>query len=266
MWWLIGLVLAVGLLPLIGLVQTRRIRMTACCYADSSVPPAFDGFRIVQISDYHDSPHLQHGRPLLDAVRAESPDLIVLTGDLFNRRTQDGCQNALALVKEAVGIAPVFFVEGNHERRLRRYPQWREMLISCGVVVLENDAVCLLRGGDMLRIVGLRQYFDTAALRSLCDANGCNLVLSHRCECALQYRAAGASLILTGHAHGGQIRLFGRGVFGPEQGILPRYAAGLYRIGRAAMHVSRGIGNTIRFPRIFNVPEWNLITLSRTGR
>lgn len=265
MWWLIVLAtvaLASFLLLLIGYMQTRQIGRTTYRYTDAAVPQAFSGFRIAQISDYHDSRFVRHGKPLLDAVRHAEPDLIALTGDLFDRRRQDGCQHAFAFVKEAVRIAPVYFVEGNHERRLSRYPQWRRQLIRLGVMVLENEQVSLYRNGERLCIVGMRQAFDTGTLTRLCDDDAMHLVLSHRCENASQYAKAGKALVLTGHAHGGQIRLFGTGIYAPEQGVLPRFAAGAYGLGDATLYVSRGIGNTIHIPRIFDTPEWNLIILS----
>lgn len=269
MWWLTGLALAAALLLAVGCAQTRRVRMAAYRYADAAVPQAFDGFRIAQISDYHDSPFPRHGKKLLSAVREARPDVIVLTGDAFDRKRPHDCAHTFALVEEAVHIAPVLFVEGNHERRITGYPLWRRRLIALGVIVLEDDALTLFRDGSELRVVGMRQAFDTSALRRLCAGFPFALVLSHRSECAGQYALAGKALILTGHAHGGQIRLAGKGAYAPDQGVLPRYVAGAYRAGGATVYVSRGIGNTIRFPRIFDTPEWNLVTLScrtDTGR
>lgn len=265
MWWFLG---GVGILAAavfsVGFVQTRRFKTTTVRYRNDAIPASLDRFRIAQVSDYHDSPFRRHGQQLCDAIRAERPDIIVLTGDLFERRRPEGCTHAFSFVEQAVRIAPVFFVEGNHERRLKRYPQWRRMLIERGVLVLEDEAVTLFRDGDALRIVGMRQVFDTDALRALCCRDAVNLVLSHRCEFASQYRAAGSALVLTGHAHGGQVRLLGKGVYAPDQGLLPALDAGVYGLGKATLYVSRGIGNSIPAPRLFNTPEWNLIILSHS--
>ena len=194
-------------------------------------------------------------------MQEEKPDLIVLTGDLFNRRKPDSCGHAFAFVRTAVGIAPVFMVQGNHECQLSRYMEWREELIGLGVLILDDEAVTIYRSGCALRLIGMRQYFDTQTLVSLRMPDAPNLVLSHRPELAAQYARTGVDLVLCGHAHGGQIRLFGIPLYAPEQGVLPRYTAGMYTLGDTTLYISRGIGNTVRPPRLFCRPEWNLITL-----
>ena len=86
-----------------------------------------------------------------------------------------------------------------------------------------------------------------------------NVVLTHRPERFSIYAQTQADVILSGHAHGGQIRFGHRGVYAPQQGFFPKYTEGWYRIGKSSMYVSRGLGNTIAFPRVFNTPELNVI-------
>ena len=86
-----------------------------------------------------------------------------------------------------------------------------------------------------------------------------NVVLAHRPERFAIYAQTQADVMLSGHAHGGQIRFGHRGVYAPQQGFFPKYTEGWYRIGNSSMYVSRGLGNTIAFPRVFNTPELNVI-------
>ena len=86
-----------------------------------------------------------------------------------------------------------------------------------------------------------------------------NLVLAHRPERFPLYAGTGADVVLSGHAHGGQIRLFRRGLYAPQQGVFPKYTEGVYNSGDSILYVSRGLGNTIVTPRVFNTPELNVL-------
>ena len=90
--------------------------------------------------------------------------------------------------------------------------------------------------------------------------NRLNVVMAHRPELFPIYAGTGADVVLSGHAHGGQIRFHHRGLYAPEQGLLPKYTEGMYRRGASMLYVSRGLGNTIPFPRVFNTPELNVIS------
>ena len=261
MWWLIFPGAAI-----IALLLACLDRHRLCCrrgqYMSSKICAAFDGFVIAQVSDFHDFPYRRQTDRLLEALRKTKPDVIVLTGDLFNRRKPDACGHAFAFVRAAVKVAPVLMVQGNHECQLSRYLEWRKELIGLGVLVLDDEAVTIYRSGCALRIIGMCQYFDTQNLVSLRMPDAPNLTLSHRPELAAQYARAGVDLVLCGHAHGGQIRLCGIPLYAPEQGVFPRYTAGVHALGDTTLYISRGIGNTVKPPRLFCRPEWNLITLN----
>jgi predicted MPP superfamily phosphohydrolase len=101
-------------------------------------------------------------------------------------------------------------------------------------------------------------------LDAMLSENKLNIVMAHRPELFPIYAGTGADVILSGHAHGGQIRLFGHGIFAPGQGFFPRYTSGIYRSGTSLLHVSRGLGNTILVPRVFDTPELNVLQLQMT--
>lgn len=213
-------------------------------------------FTVVQVSDLHDRRFGTEQIKLLSAIRSTAPDLILITGDLFNRHNRRAYENAYAFVCGAVKIAPVYFAEGNHECALRETGErYIEAIREMGVHVLRDEYVD--RNG--IRLIGLRQYASPQTLEAMLDGDRLNLVLAHRPELFPIYAGTGADVILSGHAHGGQIRLFGRGIFAPGQGLFPRYTSGLYRSGKSLLHVSRGLGNTILVPRVFNTPELNIL-------
>ena len=214
-------------------------------------------FTIVQVSDLHDRQFGKEQEKLLSAIRDAKPDLIVITGDLFNRHRKSACKNAFAFIRGAVGIATIFFAEGNHECSLGETGErYIETIRDIGVHVLRDEYTDV----GSVRIIGLRQYASPQQLSALTEASRLNLVLAHRPELYPIYADTGADVVLSGHAHGGQIRLFGIPIFSPGQGIFPRFTSGIYQVGHSFLYVSRGLGNTIPFPRVFNTPELNVLT------
>ncbi len=213
-------------------------------------------FTAVQVSDLHDLCFGKDQCRLLAAIRDAKPNLILITGDLFNRRRKSACRNAFRFAEEAVTIAPVYFAEGNHEISLGEMGEsYIEMIRKHGVRVLRDEYADL----DGFRLIGLRQYASPETLAAFLDPDRPNVILAHRPELFPIYAGTGADFVLSGHAHGGQIRLFGFGFYAPGQGFFPRYTSGLYREGKSLLHVSRGLGNTIPFPRVCNTPELNVI-------
>lgn len=215
-----------------------------------------EAFTVVQVSDLHDRSFGKDQSKLLSAIRAAHADMIVITGDLFNRRRKNACKNAFSFVREAVQIAPVYFAEGNHECSLGETgEQYINAIRDMGVQVLQDEYA----DTKYARLIGLRQYAAPQQLEALSQGERLNLILAHRPELFPIYADAGADIVLSGHAHGGQIRLFGIAVYAPGQGLLPWYTSGFYRRWNALLFVSRGLGNTILFPRVFDTPELNIL-------
>ena len=246
---------------------------------DEGIPAAFDGLRIAQVSDLHNAEFGEGNTRLLDMLRNAAPDIIVITGDLVDANRTD-IPLALHFASEAVKIAPVYYVTGNHEGALRSYGTLREGLEQAGVTVLKNAATALERGGESVKLIGLddvnfafREELSSGPgalleekLNTLDVGVGFSIVLAHRPEYIDYYAAAaaGAGLVLSGHAHGGQFRLpFIGGLIAPGQGLFPKYDAGLYRSGGTQMVVSRGLGNSVIPLRVNNRPEIVLVTLER---
>lgn len=224
---------------------------------NEKIPAAFDGFRIAQVSDLHNT---AHWKDAVKALEKAQPDIIVLTGDLIDSRNTD-VDDALDFARAAVNIAPCFYVSGNHESRVSEWPLLRQGLKEAGVTVLEDEKVPLEREGSSITLLGLRDPDfggdQAAALEKLAaQEDGFTILLSHRPERLELYAQYGMDLVFSGHAHGGQVRIpFAGGLVAPHQGLFPKYDAGLYELNGTSMLVSRGVGNSIIPLRINNRPE-----------
>ena len=217
------------------------------------LPRAFDGCKIAHISDLHNTEIGKDNETLLNMLGEAKPDIIAITGDLIDSRKTDVAA-ALHFAGEAVKIAPCYYVTGNHEARASEYDVLKTGLIKLGVTDPSFSSDYLFHDEEAIM---------EAQLKALVDKDdGFTLLLSHRPELFEIYVTCNADLVLSGHAHGGQFRLpFIGGLAAPNQGLFPKYDAGLFSEGKTKMLVSRGIGNSI-FPfRFNNRPEIILIEL-----
>lgn len=269
-WYYILLIVLAALVVITaarGIWENHAVRSNTVEVASEKLPAAFDGFTIVQISDLHNARFGKDQEKLVALLKAAQPDLIAITGDLIDKR-RPGMQNVLRFVERAVAIAPVFYVTGNHEAKSKEFPLLKEALGRLGVTLLLDRTVSIERGGAQIALAGLSDArFVTAdkakfaavsaqKLSAFLPKEGFTLLLAHRPELFAVYRAAGADLTLCGHAHGGQFRLpLVGGLIAPNQGLFPKYTAGLYREEGKCMVVSRGLGNSSIPIRLNNHPE-----------
>ena len=245
----------------------NSLTVSSYTLTNPKIPDSFDGYRIVQLSDLHNK---DFGTKLTKKVKSLSPDIIVITGDLIDSRRTD-ISVAEKLITGLLPVAPVYYVTGNHESRIEEYSVLREMLEKKGVEVLDGKTVKNEKNGEMITLTGIddvmffgsgdldeRKIVFTDKLKKLAANKGesFGILLSHRPEIMNIYADCGFDLALTGHAHGGQIRLpFVGGVLTPNQGFFPEYDAGVFKKDGLTMIISRGLGNSL-FPfRIFNRPE-----------
>lgn len=248
--------------------QNTDLTASHYVFRSPKVRGALEGFRITQVSDLHNRSFGKDNCRLMALVEAQLPDLLVITGDLTDSYHPDP-ERALDAARRLAKLAPCYYVTGNHEHRmtLERQTEFYRALERAGVTVLRNEAV-LLGMGEGFRLIGVDcNQARTDALRELMadrPAEELNVLLSHKPHYAKYYEQAGVDLVFTGHAHGGQFRLPGVGaLFAPGQGPLPKYTAGMYRLGKTVMCVSRGLGNS-SFPlRVENKPE--LVTVILRG-
>ncbi len=223
------------------------------------------------VSDLHgDDP-----APILALLKQEKPDYILMPGDLFeglDRTDIEKNENGFLLMREAAAIAPCFYSIGNHENGGTGSwkPGWakkhgkeraiteenRRRIADCGVTLLE-DSFALKDGmafGGLSSGLSRDEHVPHLDwLSDFCATDAPHILLCHHPEYYESYlRDLPLDLIVSGHAHGGQWRIFGRGVFAPGQGIFPKYTKGVHD-GRLV--ISTGVKKSHRIPRFFNPPE-----------
>ncbi len=256
-------------LVLFCLWQNTTLTVTHYTCTKSTLPEAFDGYRIVQISDLHNASFGRSNRRLVGKIKALSPDLIVITGDIADGNRTD-VDTAVNFAEQAAAIAPVYYVTGNHELWLDAYDYDALLtgLGSVGVTVLADAAVTLTREEDVIAFLGLREEsLGGTALQHLSKETAdvpFRMLLAHEPQYTAEYEASGVDLVLTGHAHGGQFRLpFVGGIYAPDQGFFPAYSEGMHALGKTDLIVSRGLGNSVIPVRLFNFPEIVCVELQK---
>jgi predicted MPP superfamily phosphohydrolase len=231
--------------------------------------------RIVLISDLHDRP----SEKIIKRLSELKPDIIAIPGDLTSRLdclegniapNDNGKpishKSAFSLLDAAASIAPTYYSLGNHELCGHKYrlnfnrtclAENLSRISQSGAVLLNDTFVNL----GNIRIGGLTSGMTNPSLTPYTDwlegfsaSDVFKILLCHHPEYYEKHlRELNVDLILSGHAHGGQIRLFGQGLFAPAQGFFPKYTSGVHE---NRMVVGRGLANTVRLiPRLFNPTE-----------
>jgi predicted MPP superfamily phosphohydrolase len=271
--WIIIAVSSILMAALIGwLVWANKALQMNTYVVDGDLPVAFNGYRIAQVSDLHNARMGKDNHKLLTLLREADPDMIAITGDLIDSRRTD-LDVAIAFVQDAAKIAPCYYVPGNHESRIAEYLQLKEALLAAGVVILEDAKAEIIHNGERITLAGLQDPDftetddeETLVRQRLAEllepSDGFTILLSHRPEFIPVYAESDVDLVLSGHAHGGQVRLpYIGGVIAPGQGLFPEYDGGLYSRESTQMVVSRGIGNSLCPLRVNNRPEVVLVEL-----
>ena len=272
--------LAVVAIVLVALViwiawGNTALELNTYTVSSSKLPQSFDGSRIAHVSDLHNTEMGKNNEKLLAMLRDADPDMIAITGDLIDSRNTD-IEVALQFVREAVKIAPCYYVTGNHEARVNEYGALKAGMEAAGVTVLEDVKTKISMEGETITLIGVNDpsyqtdylFGDSESVMNTKleelhpEHDGLTILLSHRPELFDTYANHNIDVVLSGHAHGGQFRLpFIGGLVAPNQGLFPEYDAGIYTEGNTNMLVSRGVGNSILPFRINNRPEVILIEL-----
>lgn len=205
------------------------------------------------VADLHNAPY----QDLLPHL--QEADGILILGDLINRHRQ-GLHNALGFLHDAPALAPTFYAIGNHEWRSPQHDEYWPHVLQSSVTLLDNRFL----NWKGITLGGLssapKEDIRTEFLADMALCPGYKLLMCHHPEWFPRFVAQHPmDLTLSGHAHGGQVRLFGHGLYAPGQGIFPQYTAGQYFHGR--LLVSRGLTNSAAAPRINNPCELILLRL-----
>ena len=241
------------------------------------IPSEFDNFRIVQISDLHNAEFGENNEKLLLMLKQADADIIAITGDMIDSRNTD-IDVAISFAQKAVNIAPVYYVNGNHESRvLGEYEKLKQGLIDAGVTILENSSADITIGDEAITLIGINdptfrmdiaddtmeQNIAHQLVNVIPNNDNYKVLLAHRPEYFDVY-VGNVDLVLSGHAHGGQFRIpFIGGLVAPGQGFFPEYYEGSNIKENTEMIVSRGIGNSIIPFRINNKPEIIVVELTK---
>lgn len=258
------------LLPLLGayigaLAESQKLHVQRQDIYLPHLPEQMEGFTLLQVSDLHSRSYGRDGLGLWRLIQGLDYDLLAITGDLFDSHHPKRHRDALRFARLVGGSGKAYFVEGNHEGKMAAYREsYRQQLLSTGVRVLDNEGLNLSYKDCSYRLVGIKAEADTNTLLSLCHGQGFDILLSHRPERIEEYAQAGADLVLSGHAHGGQWRFFNRGLYAPDQGLFPKYTKGCYKKGSTTLYVSSGAASHDAWiPRIHNRPCVELLRLHR---
>ena len=261
-------------------VHSYRVRSAA-------LPESFSGVRIAYLADLHGQNPGKAQERTEALLRESDPDLVLIGGDMITARQDmeldtkplEGLLNAVP-----AGV-PVYYADGNHETRIVRkrqyYPGWVEeldrVLKEYGVVRVQNGRLEICRGEERItlssadlpietyhrkfRVEPLREGFFPETLGE--KPEGYEIMLLHSPLYMEEACAYGADLVLSGHFHGGTVRLFGRGVMTPQFQLFNRYCRGLFRFGEGTGIVSGGLGTHTIDIRFMNRPEIVLLTLEK---
>ena len=276
-------IIIILLLLLAALTYDSNTRPALTEYSVSShrLPESFDGFTVVQLSDFHGGLGKKANEKILEMTEGAKPDIIAITGDMVDSGTDMAVVDAF--LGELTEIAPVYYVTGNHEwaagkvdklrnmingdgdQGRRRMAELQELLHKWGVHYLSNSYELLDRGGEDIILAGVEDpngYSDMLKPEEVVDIineereGGFTILLGHRNYWVENYPQLEVDIILSGHAHGGIVRLpFAGGVLGTGYELFPEHVEGVVESGRYSMVVSRGLGNSVPVPRFLNNPE-----------
>ena len=253
----------------------NRLEVSHYSVNSDKIPEEFNGFRILHLSDFH----CDTSAGLADAIRGEHPDIICVTGDMTH--DTGSYMPFINLLREMIEIAPVYMVSGNHDVWRKDHDEFVLQCKKLGAVFLQNENVILEKNNSQISIAGIEDpSFVTHGkildkindgLNSIKMIDSFNLLLFHRANLLDMFGDSKFDLILSGHMHGGQVRIPGiGGVVSPKTNFMdkgriffPKYFGGEYKSNNTKIIVSRGVGNPTILPRVFNRPEICTIILNK---
>lgn len=271
---LIALVAAIFVICLwVLLYDSNRFVVVSCRIEDPAVRAPY---RAVLLTDLHNKRYGRDNERLIQAIRLRQPDAVWTAGDILTARPRASLEPALRLMEALSREYPVCYGNGNHEQRLKLYPgtygdmaeRYDRALEKMGIRPLVNTHVDLPENG--ITVYGLepdrrfyrrfkRPVMEKGYLEELLGKplpGRCRVLLAHDPEHFKAYAAWGADVVLSGHVHGGVIRIpFGKGLISPSLRLFPKYDGGLFQEGESRMILSRGLGMHTVPLRLFNPGE-----------
>ena len=265
-WWILPVLAILVILTLIALDE----RLTLRTYTVVS-PKLTAEVRLAVVTDFHSS---DNADDVVAMVTSCAPDAVLMVGDMFdddiaNRPTE----RTLSLMRQLSAQYPCYYVSGNHEAWTGEMDALYQQTEEAGVTVLRMSSGVLTVRGQRIALCGIPDPYEMVfsgapdteeqlrqALEDV-DSADFTVLLAHRPELLAKYAQFPLDLVVSGHAHGGQVRIPGvlNGLYAPNQGWFPKLAGGAYTQDGTTLIVSRGLAVRTRLPRIFNRPEVVLV-------
>lgn len=260
------------ILLLLGLVFTlllilgfnTSLEVTNYTYKNTKIPDSFHGYKIAFISDLHHENFGENQSTLLDAITSQNPDIVVMTGDIVDEDHTD-MKPVEDLIKGLSPDYPIYYVSGNHDictAATKQYLKLQGLFETYGVMDIDDMQVSLKKGEDTILMTGSKwRSVYVEDYLELADPSYFNILLYHGSDLFDYVAPFGYDLVLSGHTHGGIIRLpFIGGLITNTRDFLPTYAGGTYKQGISTLISSRGLGDAV-IPRFNNRPELVFVTL-----
>lgn len=265
-WWILPVLAILVALALIALDERLILRT----YTVAS-PKLTAEVRLAVVTDFHSSDNAEEVAAM---VASCAPDAVLLVGDLFDDDTQNRpTERTLSLMRQLSAQYPCYYVSGNHEAWTGEMDALYQQTEEAGVTVLRMSSGILTVRGQRIALCGIPDPYEMVfsgapdteeqlrqALEDV-DSADFTVLLAHRPELLAKYAQFPLDLVVSGHAHGGQVRIPGvlNGLYAPNQGWFPKLAGGAYTQDGTTLIVSRGLAVRTRLPRIFNRPEVVLV-------
>ena len=265
-WWILPVLAILVALALIALDERLILRT----YTVES-PKLTAEVRLAVVTDFHSS---DNADDVAVMVASCAPDAVLLVGDLFDDDTQNRpTERTLSLMRQLSAQYPCYYVSGNHEAWTGEMDALYQQTEDAGVTVLRMSSGVLTVRGQRIALCGVPDPYEMVfsgapdteeqlrqALEDV-DSADFTVLLAHRPELLAKYAQFPLDLVVSGHAHGGQVRIPGvlNGLYAPNQGWFPKLAGGAYTQDGTTLIVSRGLAVRTRLPRIFNRPEVVLV-------
>lgn len=265
-WWILPALAILVVLTLIALDERLILRT----YTVVS-PKLTAEVRLAVVTDFHSS---DNADDVVAMVASCAPDAVLLVGDLFDDDTQNRpTERTLSLMRQLSALYPCYYVSGNHEAWTGEMDALYQQTEEAGVTVLRMSSGVLTVRGQRIALCGIPDPYEMVfsgapdteeqlrqALEDV-DSADFTVLLAHRPELLAKYAQFPFDLVVSGHAHGGQVRIPGvlNGLYAPNQGWFPKLAGGAYTQDGTTLIVSRGLAVRTRLPRIFNRPEVVLV-------
>lgn len=265
-WWILPVLAILVALALIALDERLILRT----YTVAS-PKLTAEVRLAVVTDFHSS---DNADDVVAMVASCAPDAVLMVGDMFDDDTQNRpTERTLSLMRQLSAQYPCYYVSGNHEAWTGEMDALYQQTEEAGVTVLRMSSGVLTVRGQRIALCGIPDPYEMVfsgapdteeqlrqALEDV-DSADFTVLLAHRPELLAKYAQFPLDLVVSGHAHGGQVRIPGvlNGLYAPNQGWFPKLAGGAYTQGGTTLIVSRGLAVRTRLPRIFNRPEVVLV-------